>query len=372
MILFWVAAAALSAGAAFLILNRAASAAANTTPEDPATALYRRQLAELDELADRGLLAEAETKSAKAEAGRRLLAAADAQGSPWSVGASARRAPLAVAVAAPILAAAGYLVLGAPGYRDQPFAARMKTWQATDPAQLGPTELAAVLHKLTRERPNDPEGFRYLALAEGASQNPPEAVRALRRAVKLAPTRADLWEMLGEALVVEASGTVTPDAREAFEQTLKFEPRAVVARFQLARAKFDAGDKAGADADWQDVLAELPASDPRRAEIAQAIAQAKGTPSALPPPSGPAADAIAQAAPGDQLAAIKGMVQGLADRLKANPDDPDGWVRLVRAYAVLGDGARRDEALKQAQARYASKPEVLSALKEAASAAPMK
>jgi cytochrome c-type biogenesis protein CcmH len=369
MILFWVAAAALSAGAAFLILNRAAAAAANTTPDDPATALYRRQLAELDELADRGLLAEAEAKSAKAEAGRRLLAAADAQSAPWSVSAAGRRGLLAVAVAAPVLAAGLYLALGAPGYRDLPFAARMRTWQATDPAQLNPPELAAVLHKLTRERPSDPEGFRYLALAEGASNNPPEAVRALRRAVKLAPARPDLWEMLGEALVVEANGTVTPDARDAFEQTLKFEPKAVVARFQLARAKFDAGDKAGADADWQAVLDELPATDPRRAEIGQAVAQAKGAP---PPPSGPAAAAIAQAAPGDQLAAIKGMVQGLAERLKANPDDPEGWVRLVRAYAVLGETDRRDEALKQAQARYASKPEVLSALKEAAKAAPMK
>ena len=31
------------------------------------------------------------------------------------------------------------------------------------------------------------------------------------------------------------------------------------------------------------------------------------------------------------------MVEGLAARLKVHPDDPAGWVRLVRAYTVLGE-----------------------------------
>jgi cytochrome c-type biogenesis protein CcmH len=69
---------------------------------------------------------------------------------------------------------------------------------------------------------------------------------------------------------------------------------------------------------------------------------------------------------------IGAMVQRLADRLKTNPDDPDGWVRLVRAYSVLGDTQKRDAALKSARARYAGKPEVLSALDAAAKAGPMK
>ena len=56
------------------------------------------------------------------------------------------------------------------------------------------------------------------------------------------------------------------------------------------------------------------------------------------------------------------MVDGLAARLKANPDDPDGWVRLVRAYTVLGETDRRAAALIDARARYAGRPEVLKAL----------
>jgi cytochrome c-type biogenesis protein CcmH len=59
------------------------------------------------------------------------------------------------------------------------------------------------------------------------------------------------------------------------------------------------------------------------------------------------------------------MVDRLAARLQANPDDPQGWMRLVRAYSVLGETARRDQALATARARYASRPEVLSGLDQA-------
>jgi cytochrome c-type biogenesis protein CcmH len=72
------------------------------------------------------------------------------------------------------------------------------------------------------------------------------------------------------------------------------------------------------------------------------------------------------------MAAIRGMVAGLADRLKTRPDDPEGWVRLVRAYAVLGETAQRDAALKTARTRYAGRPEVLSQLDQAAAAEPMR
>jgi cytochrome c-type biogenesis protein CcmH len=60
------------------------------------------------------------------------------------------------------------------------------------------------------------------------------------------------------------------------------------------------------------------------------------------------------------------MVQRLADRLAANPDDPEGWVRLVRSYAVLGATDKRDAALSQARRRYANRADILTALAQAA------
>jgi cytochrome c-type biogenesis protein CcmH len=359
MIVFWVAAGVLSAAAAGLILSRAASAARSGEAQDPTAVLYRRQLAEIDELAERGLMGEAERKSAHAEAARRLLAATDAPQKAWTPDPKARRGVLAAVIAAPALALVVYLLVGAPGLPDQPFAARMKQWLAANPSQLSVPELAAVLQKKVAERPDDPQGYGYLAMAEAASGDAPEAVRALRRALRLAPGRADLWEMLGQALVDEAGGKLTPEAKDAFQKAVQRDPGSATARFYLGRGKIEAGDMAGGLADWRALEASLPAGDPRRDAVAQAIAQQTGA--APPPVIGP------NGAPN-----ISAMVQRLADRLKTNPDDPDGWVRLVRAYSVLGDTEKRDSALKTARARYAGRPEVLSALDAAAKAEPMK
>jgi cytochrome c-type biogenesis protein CcmH len=360
MIAFWALAALISAATAILLLFRAARAAGQA-PVDTTSVFYRRQLAEIGDLADRGLLGAGERKSAEAEAGRRMLAAADAPSQAWSVDAS-RTPVLVAAIAAPALALILYFALGSPGRADQPFEGRLKQWRAANPETLAPQEMAAVLSRLTSERPNDPEGFRFLALAEGASDNPAAAVRALKRALRIAPDRADLWEMLGEALVYEGRGQVSQDAQDAFAETLKRDPGNVAARFNLARAQIAKGDKAGGAGALRAILAGLAPDDPRAPALKASIAEAEGAP---PPSAQPALS-------GDQMTAIRGMVAGLAERLQASPDDPDGWVRLVRAYAVLGEADKRDATLKAARARYAAKPQILDQLTAAAAAPPMK
>ncbi len=364
MIVLWVAAGLLSVAAASLVLFRAAQAAARAAPADTTSVFYRRQLAEIGDLADRGLLGADERKGAEAEAARRMLTAADAPIVAWST-VQSRPAILAAVIAAPALALGLYLIVGSAGSEDQPFAGRLAKWRAAGPQSLQPAEMAAVLGQLTQERPNDPDGFRFLALADGASQNPAGAVRALRRAVKLAPQRADLWEMLGEAQVYVANGGLTPEATDAFVHTIKLDPANVAARFHLARARIKAGDKAGGIAQWKALLADMAANDPRRADLMSAIAEAEGT----APPSPPAQP---QGLSGDQMTAVRGMVANLANRLAASPDDPAGWMQLVKAYSVLGDTEKRDAALKTARARYVGKPDVLDALTKAAATERMK
>ena len=45
---------------------------------------------------------------------------------------------------------------------------------------------------------------------------------------------------------------------------------------------------------------------------------------------------------------ISSMVRRLAERLKANPNDPDGWRRLAHAYEVLGEKEKAENARKRA------------------------
>jgi cytochrome c-type biogenesis protein CcmH len=55
--------------------------------------------------------------------------------------------------------------------------------------------------------------------------------------------------------------------------------------------------------------------------------------------------AAAQMAPAERNSMIEGMVARLAQRMAENGSDVDGWLRLIKAYSVLGD---RDKALTAA------------------------
>ena len=358
MFAFWIAAASLSAAAGWLMLRNARLASARAVGEDPSLSVHRRQLAEIEDLAARGLLPEGEVRAARAEAGRRLLAVADAAPStaPAAIP-GGRRLVIGLAVVAPILAVGLYSVVGAPGAADRPFRQRLTEWRKADPATLNPPQMAALIRSIVAERPNDAEGYKNLALAEMASGDAMAASSALRRAVALAPKRADLWAALGETFMAEGEGEIGVDARAAFAEALRLDPGSLSARYFLARADIADGKLAQGLDGWRALAASLPADDPSRlalnGEIAS-VAKAGGLPRAQPAPAQPDA------------AAIRGMVEGLASRLEASPDDPEGWVRLVRAWSVLGETQKRDAALARARALYKDKPDIMNALDEAA------
>ncbi|AYV46507.1 c-type cytochrome biogenesis protein CcmI [Caulobacter flavus] len=363
MIGFWIAAAGLSAAVAALVLR---GAARGLTPagDDPALAVHRRQLSEIDDLAERGLLAEGELKAARAEAGRRLLAAAD-QSAAWPrEGLGPRRVTVIAAAAAPLLALGLYVVVGAPGAPDQPFARRVAEWKAGDASLLDPPRIVAILEQAARTETDNPELYRNLAIARMAGGDAIGAAEALRKAVRLAPQRAELWTALGEAFVTSEEGQVGADARTAFTEALKRDPENLSARYHLAKGEIADGRLEAGLAGWRAVLADLPADDPRRPVLAAEIDRTAQ--------AGRLVDAVPQQAAAGEVTPdmIQGMVEGLAQRLAAAPDDPEGWVRLVRAYAVLGDAARRDAALKAASERFADQPRVLAALRQAADTPP--
>ena len=78
------------------------------------------------------------------------------------------------------------------------------------------------------------------------------------------------------------------------------------------------------------------------AQLEQALPGAVAPSSAKTP-----AEAIASLSPADRQAAIENMVDGLAARLSAAPEDVDGWRMLARSQLVLGRGADSAESWRQ-------------------------
>ena len=355
MIGLWIGAALLSAFAAVLIVFRSARASAATAEvaEDPSLAVYRRQLTEIDDLAERGLLPEGEQGSARAEAARRLLNAADkpALAPPTRPG---QWLVAAAATTAPVIAAGLYLLLGSPGTPDQPFTQRLADWSKQDPRTLEPAQLDAVATGVfLPKHPNDPTLYYLLAQLKAGEGDSFSAERNLRKAIALAPQRAELWQALGVYLTDQSQGAPSAEALAAFAKALSLDPSNRAALNFLSRAKIAAGDVAGGLAGWNRLLGELQPNDPGRPMMAAQIAEVQKT-HALPvdqpqQPATPASDA-------GQQAMINGMVAKLAAQLNAQPDDPAGWARLIRSYGVLGDKPDQDAALARARMLFKDRP----------------
>src|SRR5690606_37324501 len=138
MIAFWMMTGLAAALAALLVLAGARRGA--DTAEDVEADAGRRELDELDRLKARGLLDEAAHATARAEAGRRVLARDRTVDAAPRAGARDRVWVLGGLAAAVLGALALYMTTASPGLPDQPYRQRVERW-AADPTVLEPEQL---------------------------------------------------------------------------------------------------------------------------------------------------------------------------------------------------------------------------------------
>ncbi len=263
MLIFWTLAGLATAMAALLVLG-AARKGADALP-DPSPDTIGPELAELDRLRQRGLLTDETWTTARAEAGRRLLAG---QTAPWVVR-NGRHDGRWVLMAVGLTAAAAlglYVVVGTPGFSDQGFEMRVDEW-ATSPETLEPAQIAAVVGRVVREQPNDHQALTMLGAARFEAGDPLGAASAFRRALAVQPEDAQSWARLGESLVRSQDGVVGTDAEAAFRRSLSIDPQQLGARFFLGEAAMARKDAAAARTYWQPLIAALDPADPRRVEL---------------------------------------------------------------------------------------------------------
>lgn len=222
--------------------------------------------------------------------------------------------------------------------------------------------------KLIRE-PNDPPGWRMLGWSYFETGDLMRSAAAYRRAAEIEPENAENWSSLGEALQ-SASTDVSPEAAAAFERALKLDRSDPRARYFRAVQKDLQGQHETAVADWIALLRDTPPGAPWEADLRRTILQVAEKHEINVSgrmPAGPQATAATAAIPGptpEQLAAassippkqqsemVKGMVDRLANRLKQNPKDADGWMRLMRARMVLGETEAAREAHQSGLAAF--------------------
>ena len=282
-------------------------------------------------------------------------------------------------------------------------------------------ESAARLAERLEAEPDNLEGWLLLGRSYMQLGRSDQVARAYRRIAGIASVPAARLSSIAEDLIAVSAGTVSPEALDLLKAANGRDPAEPRARFFLGLARAQAGAaEEGLDL-WlaleRDSPAQAPWLDGLRANIGRLAEEIGMTPAALaqrrarlalaatgrapislealaeppapaaaprppahppqPPsasaPRGPSAQDVAAASrlsAEDRAGMIRGMVDGLAARLEADPSDIDGWLRLGRAYRVLGETEKGLAALRQAADRSPERGDVLRAYSAAIATAP--
>ena len=357
--MLWFVFALMTAAAIFAVLWPLARAG-RPQQDGTETAVYRDQLAEVDRDVSTGLINPPEAAAARVEISRRLLAAADNQRDVAS-GSSLRLRRAAAVVALlglPVVAVGLYYPLGSPDLPDFPLAQRSRT---PDTAQ-SLDNLVAQVEQHLEKNPTDGRGWSIIAPVLARLGRMDDAIRAFRNSITYNGESADRRADLGEVLVAAAGGVVTAEAKSEFERAVALNADEVKAGYFLGLAAEQDGRATQAASIWRTMLEKAPADAPWRPLVQAALVRVGGSP--VPALSNDAVAAAKDMSETDRSAMIRGMVDRLATRLKQNSDDVEGWLRLVRAYMVMGDTDKAKAASSDARQAIAKDPERLQQLNE--------
>ena len=361
---------------------------------------YRAQLREVDQDVARGVLTETEAQAARIEISRRLLAATDAIEAEGEAPAAPRDMRTRLAIGIPVIAAALYLGIGGDGRPDMPldtrtdFASQMaqrpaqkraeaimqRSGYIPGPLPLDTPELQRVadmveqVEAVLEKKPGDSTGRLILARTLTRLGRHSEAARNYELLMTTATQPdLDLYGETVESMVMAANGYVSPEAESIADRGTTLNPQDARFRHYKALALSQRGKVDEALIRWADLLKDAQPSDPWVGMVydyASEAADALGVPPPPRPagPSGPTREDIAAAAvmpAEDRNAMIEGMVAGLAERLADDPDDLQGWLRLIRAYTVLDRPEQRDKAVDMARRTFTGDTKALEQIEAA-------
>jgi cytochrome c-type biogenesis protein CcmH len=368
----WPIAAALALGVLAIILwpvfKRGISE--NAPREAYDINVYKDQLLEIEADLERGLLNKEQGVAARNEIKRRILAAADnKEPIPEAANSTSRILTITVLILlVPLSAVFLYLHLGSPYRADQPLAGRaLEAITAKSEAHEKIRQSSDDLVSFLKKNPENLPGWTLLARTYLSMGRYPDSAMAYAKAYQLSGESAELAVDYGEALTLAADTEISEKAHSLFAKALTANNMDPKARYYLGMFRAQQDDFRGALQVWIDLLTMSPLDAPWVSIVNQKIVRVVRTSGIDPASITPSIEALAIAkddrksalvpAPTmedvkealgmpeeDRNQMIRSMVERLAGKMKDDPNNKEGWLRLERAYRVLGDVKKADEA----------------------------
>ena len=361
--------------------------------------IYKDQLVEVEKDIEKGVLSKSESDAARIEVSRRILLADKRSKIEKQTSSNSQNHNKIITFIILIFILAGslsiYAFLGNPRLPDMPLQTRLAEIKELRSQRISQEEaellvpdeiieassdyltLVSKLRDAMKERPNDMQGLRLLALHEfrlGKYRSARKAHLKIINALGDTATAKDLIDF-AEVMIVATNGYVSPEAEFILRRGLDMKPNDGRARYYSGLSMAQSGRPDVTLRLWENLLDEGPDDAPWVPLIKEQIvdvARLVGVnlvQDQLPGPTSEQINSAENMSDVDRKEMIQGMVSSLSNRLANEGGTVNEWARLIRALGVLGETANASKIWIEAQTIFGRNSSDIEILREAARAA---
>lgn len=329
---FWIITALLTAIAmgfiCYPLLRRNVSSRSEADSEQT---LYKARLAEITKDVELGRLDEISAQAARADEARRLIKSTE-NTQPLKVSSTNKVLVIIAALFLPLSSLPFYLSVGSPQ--------EALPTSVVENADNEPSieELVAVAEKRLATNPDDTNGWKVIAPVYMRMGRFDDAINAYENVLRVEGDSAEFLLKLADAHIEKNQGQVNETAQQLVSRILEVDKENAAAKFYTGIIALQSNKPDETMRIWQTMLDEAKGDEEWVSIIQGRIAELKSlenTQVPLPALNEETLEAAQDMSSEDRLEMIGQMVSNLSERLQENPDNKQGWQRLITSYMVL-------------------------------------
>jgi len=355
---FWILIILVSAVAmgfvCYPLLGRNVSARSESDSEHT---LYKARLSEIEKDLELSRLDEVAAQAARAEEARRLIKSSE-NAIALNQNTSNKILVVVAALSLPLFSLPFYLSVGSPQSAMAPTIAENA---GTQPSM---EDLLKVAERRLVTNPDDTNGWKVVAPVYMRMGRFDDAIKAYKNVLRVEGDSPEFLLKLADVHIEQNQGQVNNTAQNLVSRVLAIDKENAIAKFYTGIIALQSDKPKETMRIWQRMLDEANGDEEWVPIIQGRIAELKSleqTP-VLPALDEATLEAAEDMSPEDRLEMIGQMISNLSEKLQENPNDKQGWQRLIRSYIVLDRREDAQTALENASKQFPDDKLFLEAL----------
>ncbi len=356
--MFWILTILLAMIAmGFVCLPLFRNSVSSSTELDSEQTLYEARLSEIEKDLELGRLDKISAEAAKNEEARRLIKSSET-GHDKTPSNNNKILVWLAAISLPIISIPFYYTVGSPQLTSTHKEAEQA---ATQPSMQ---DLLKVAETQLKKNPDDIKGWKAVAPVYVRLGRYEDAINAYQNVLRVEGRKPEILLKLADVHIEKDQGQISQLANALIEETLSIDGENPIAKFYTGIIALQKDEKDETMRIWQGMLDGAKGDEEWLPVVEGRISELR---TLMKTPQLPALDeetilSAEEMEPDQRIAMIGQMVSNLAQKLENNPENKQGWERLIRSYLVLGRTDDAQTALANAAAHFVDDKQFIIAL----------